>query len=159
MNLTRRGAIVIFAILFISLALNFAAAGYFGSQYFWSRNGPTPAERLASVGIARLPAELRQEFVQQLAKDRVPLRGPFRDIRDARSALVDAMRQQPLDEAAVQLAFDNLHKSLEAAATIAEAAIIRGLSASTAETRAAIEPLPPVPAPRKTSPGPTPPSN
>jgi Spy/CpxP family protein refolding chaperone len=56
------------------------------------------------LGFGDLPRGIRQEFFAVLREDRASLRGPLRDLGQARRAMFEAARARPYDRAAVEAA-------------------------------------------------------
>lgn len=55
-------------------------------------------------GFADLPPEIRQEFREVLRENRHTLRGPLRELGQARRAMFEAAAARPYDRAAVEAA-------------------------------------------------------
>ena len=138
MNLKGWVAIAILVALFASLSLNFVGLGFFAARSMQHVDVPTRAERLVALGAPTLPQSLREIIDSELADDRRPLRLAYRDIQDARIALLATMRNDPVDEAAIRAAFANFRGKISVASSIGENAIIRALAQSPANVRAAI---------------------
>jgi uncharacterized membrane protein len=59
-------------------------------------------------GFANLPSEIRQEFRDVLRENRGTLRGPLRELGQARRAMFDAASARPYDRAAVEAAMERV---------------------------------------------------
>jgi hypothetical protein len=143
MTLSGRGAVAVVAALVLSLALNAAWMGYLGSTLFRDRGRGFPAERLVALGARSLPEPLRERIAAELEPHGAELRSAFRDVRDARRAVFEAMRAEPFDRAAVEAAFADLRAKLAAVAAIGQTAMLAALEEATPEMRADIKVPPP----------------
>ena len=140
MNLTGRGAIAVLAALVISLSLNFVWLGFFAAGSLRKSGPEISAERLVSLGARSLPPELRSQVAAVLKPRGDEIRNAFRDIRNARIAVFDAMRADPLDSEAVKRAFANLRDKSDSLAAIGQDSILTALESAPPSLRAAIQP-------------------
>lgn len=141
MTISGRTAIAVVAALALSLALNFGWLGFTISRSLLPQKRPeVSAERLVSIGARALPPPVRAEVAAALATHRDELQDAFRGVRDARRQVFAAMRADPFDEAALQAAFAQLRERLDDVSAIGEAAITKGVAASSPQMRAGIAP-------------------
>ncbi|MCX5513236.1 periplasmic heavy metal sensor [Kaistia algarum] len=139
MTLTGRWAALVLTALGLSLCANFVWLGFQVSRSVGPGPQPPSAERLISLGGAALPKPLRAEIAAALAPRRDDLKTAFRQMRDARLAVLQAMRADPLDPADLEAAFADLRRRLDEVAAIGEAAVVQGLQHVSPEIRSQIE--------------------
>lgn len=138
MTIQGRAAIFVLVALALSLALNFAWLGFSAAHSFRDRSRPLAAERLVAIGARSLPDDLRKGVADALAPKDGDVRAAMREVRDARRALFESMRADPLDRAAVAGAFATLRSKRDAVSAIGETAILDALEQAPANVRAEI---------------------
>lgn len=113
--------------LFVSLAINLMAAGWFVGQRAAS---PEHMERGMLRHMARtLPEELRAPLRAAVKERRRPLFEAFGDVRQARQAVRNALGQQPFDRAALEAALSDQRQGAARLQQLMHAAMV-----DTAET-------------------------
>ena len=141
MTLTGRPAIAALVVLALSLMVNCVLIGFLVARST-ERPRPAPAERISVVGTRLLPPPLRAEVSDRLKSDAPSLKAAVASVRQARQALVAAMRAEPYDRAAVAAALATLRQRIDALSELGDAAILDTLDDAAPELRAKIGPQP-----------------
>lgn len=141
MTLTGRPAIAALAVLALSLMVNCVLIGFLVARST-ERPRPAPAERISVVGTRLLPPPLRAEVSDRLKSDAPNLKAAVASVRQARQAVIAAMRAEPYDRAAVASALATLRQRINALSELGDAAILDTLDGASPDLRARIGPQP-----------------
>lgn len=100
-------AVVVLIVLVLSVTANLLIAGFTIARLgeFRSRDS---VERLVTLGTRSFPQPLRDDIVSRVRAGREVLRGPLRDVEAARRQMLEAMRAEPFDRAALNAAYEQL---------------------------------------------------
>jgi len=103
--MTLRGplAIIVLILLVASLAVNFLIGGFVAARFGGFGEG-AGIERIVSLGTRAFPQSLRQEIRDGFRERRGDFREAFRDMRQARMRMFEAMSAEPFDRAALDAA-------------------------------------------------------
>lgn len=129
----------IYGALFLSLAANMFMGGLLMSRY-----GTPPAaqriERLseAAKNFRTLPPETRDKVKAELKKELPQVREMLGDIRAKRLAVRQVLEQKDYDKAALQKAFDELYKSVDALQLHGQKMVVDMAESLTPEERIAL---------------------
>jgi uncharacterized membrane protein len=108
MTIGRSWAIAIFAVLILSLGTNLLIAGFAASRFGWPPRGPQMIDRIVSIGIRAFPAQIQDDIQRRTEAQREELRTRIDAVQQARMEMLEAMRADPFDDAALEAAFADL---------------------------------------------------
>lgn len=139
MTIRGRTAIVLVAVLVVSLALNFFGAGLIAA-------GVGFRERLAGFDRSvlqlaeRFPREIRRAVAADLIARREEGFKALDELRAARREMFAAMRAEPLDRMRLERAMAAVRAKTQALQAFGQSGLAAALAAASAETRARIAP-------------------
>lgn len=136
--LSRRTAIFLMAGLAVSLLVNFALVGFMAARSSPYRTRPALAERLLALGPHFLPPAIADAVNARLPPNAPELREALAAVREARGAVVDAMRASPYDRAKVAAALAELHQRIETLTGLGDRAMLDALDGASDADRAMI---------------------
>ncbi len=109
MTISRPWAITLFAVLFVSLAINFVIAGFATARFQGPpRGGPNFIERIVAIGIRAFPPPIQSGIRERADAERDRLRTLVEAVQDSRMRMLEAMRAEPFDPQALDAAFADL---------------------------------------------------
>ena len=135
----RRAPGALYAVLAVSIALNLAAAGYFGVTRFHSKSPPRTVETTIGFISSRYPPSVGAVIREKLEARRDELAQALQEMKDARRATRDTMSQAPLDRAQVDAAFANARVKAANFQKVIHEAITEALPAVPEADRAKID--------------------
>lgn len=106
MTISRPWAVTLFVVLFVSVAANLVIAGFAASRFHGPpRGGPGFIERIVAIGIRAFPPQIQADIQQRADAEREVLRARIDAVEAARMQMLEAMRADPFDAAALDAAF------------------------------------------------------
>jgi uncharacterized membrane protein len=84
-------------------------------------------------GFADLPPDIRQEFREVMRDNRGTLRGPMRELGQARRAMFEAARARPYDHAAVVAAMERVRAASAAVQVAGQDLLLQAFDNAAAE--------------------------
>jgi len=103
----RRAPRALYVVLAVSLALNLAAAGFFGVTGFRFKPPPRTVDTTIGFISSRYPDSVGAVIREKLEARRDELAQALQELKEARRATRDTMSQTPLDRARIDAAFAN----------------------------------------------------
>ena len=137
MTIRGKWAITLLILFGISLSLNLFIVGFAVSRF----HGPARSgaiHHMLGAFAHRFPDEIRETLHDELAEIRPDMDREFREFRDARQQMFSLMRQENLDKVALEQSMADVRLQLNDVQAIGQAAVLRAIEASDAETRAEI---------------------
>lgn len=127
-------------VLLISLAVNLFLGGLFAVGYFKDgrhhRGGHGMSMGMPHHVVARnLSEDERQALRSTMRENRSTFQPLFKDLRDARLALSEAVGADPYDPEATRQAFARMRAGMDALATRSQGALVEAFADLTPETR------------------------
>jgi uncharacterized membrane protein len=138
MTLGKRWAIAIFAILFLSVAANLVIAGFAASRFGGPPRHPDLIERIVAIGIRAFPPAIRSGIQVRTEARREELRALIDSVQDSRLRMVDAMRADPFDAAALEAAFADMRVRVTELQEAGQTIVGEAVAAAPADARAQI---------------------
>ncbi len=137
--MTIRGnwAITLLILFGISLSLNLFVAGFAASRF----HGPERSgaiHHMLGAFAHRFPHEIREILHGELDEVRPDMDREFLELRDARQQMFSLMRQENLDKAALEQSMADVRQQLNDVQAVGQAAVLRAIEASDADSRAEI---------------------
>jgi len=108
MTIARPWVIAILAVLFLSVAANLVIAGFAAARFGGPPRGPQMIERIVAIGIRAFPPTIQQDIQRLAEAEREEIRTRIDAMQEARLRMLDAMRADPFDMAALDAAFAEL---------------------------------------------------
>ena len=108
MTIGKPWAIAILVVLFVSVAANLVIAGFAASRFGGPPRHHDLIERIVAIGIRAFPPAIRSGIQLRSEERREELRGLIDSVQESRMRMVDAMRADPFDAAALEAAFADL---------------------------------------------------
>lgn len=131
-------AIAILVVLFISVALNLVIAGFAVSRFGGPPRHPDLIERIVAIGIRAFPPAIRSEIQMRSEARREELRALIDSVQDSRMRMVDTMRADPFDAAALEAAFADLRVRVTKLQEAGQTIVGEAVAAAPADARAQI---------------------
>jgi len=138
MTLGKRWAIAIFAVLFLSVAANLVIAGFAASRFGGPPRHPDLIERIVAIGIRAFPPAIRSGIQLRSEARREELRVLIDSVQDSRMRMVDAMRANPFDAAALEAAFADMRVRVTDLQAAGQIIVGEAVAAAPADARAQI---------------------
>jgi uncharacterized membrane protein len=132
----RRTTLILAIALTVSLCLNLFAGGAWLAGRWIDRR----LETVAATVMRAYPPDLRRDVLRRLLQDRAELRAVAGGLREARQRMVAAMRADPLDRAALDVAMAEVRARTGALQALLQSALADTLAETPAEERAKIRP-------------------
>ena len=138
MTIGKRWAIAIFAILFLSLGANLVVAGFSAARFAGPHGPPNFIERIVAIGIRAFPPAIRSGIQLRSDERREELRVLIDSVQDSRMRMVDAMRANPFDAAALEAAFADMRVRVTDLQAAGQEIVGEAIAAAPADARAQI---------------------
>ncbi|MFO0989547.1 MAG: periplasmic heavy metal sensor [Alphaproteobacteria bacterium] len=139
MTIRGRTAIVLVAVLVVSLALNFFGAGLIAAGVGF-RQQLAGFDRSILQLAERFPREIRRAVAADLIARREEGFTALDELRAARREMFAAMRAEPLDRMRLERAMAAVRAKTQTLQAFGQSALAAALAAASAETRAKIAP-------------------
>ena len=129
MTISKPWAVTLLAALFLSIAANLLIVGFAAARFQGgpARGGPNFIERIVAIGIRAFPPPIQADIRERTDAQREELRMLVDAVQDSRMRMLEAMRAEPFDPAALDAAFADLRSRVntlqEAGQSIVGAAI------------------------------------
>lgn len=138
MTIGKPWAIAILVVLFVSVAANLVVAGFAASRFGGPPRHPDLIERIVAIGIRAFPPAIRSGIQARSEERREELRGLIDSVQDSRMRMVDAMRANPFDAAALEAAFADMRVSVTELQDAGQAIVGEAVAAAPPDVRAQI---------------------
>jgi uncharacterized membrane protein len=138
MTLGKRWAIAIFAVLFLSVAANLVIAGFAASRFGGPPRHHDLIERIVAIGIRAFPPAIRSGIQMRTEARRDELKILIDSVEDSRMRMVDAMRADPFDAAAMEAAFADMRVRVTELQEAGQVIVGEAVAAAPADARAQI---------------------
>ena len=138
MTLRRPLAIALFAALILSFAVNLVIAGFIVSRF-----GPRPGgeiERIVAIGIRAFPPEIQRAIADESQAKRDEMRARLDGVQEARRLMFEAMRADPFDPAALNVAYADLRTKTDDLVEAGQAIVADAVAKASPEVRSRIRP-------------------
>ena len=137
MTISRPWVIGLFAALFISLAVNFLIAGFAAARFHGGapRGGPNFIERIVAIGIRAFPPPIQADIRERTDAQREELRTLVDAVQDSRMRMLEAMRAEPFDPAALDAAFADLRSRVNTLQEAGQAIVGAAVAEAPADVR------------------------
>lgn len=132
-------AIVLLAILGLSLAVNLVIAGYAVARYAAPRQAVL-IEQLVTLGTRAFPPEIRRAVIAEALGRGRDLRTAIAGFREARQDVLAAMKAEPYDQAGLDTAFAEVRERLGTLQLLGQEIVSSAIRSATPEARAKINP-------------------
>jgi hypothetical protein len=139
MTISRPWLIALGVVLFLSLAINFLIAGFTAARFHGPpRGGPDFIERIVAIGIRAFPPQIQSAIRERTDAERAELRALVDAVQDSRMRMLEAMRAEPFDGAALDAAFADLRARVNALQAAGQTIVGEAVAAAPADVRANI---------------------
>jgi uncharacterized protein (DUF2236 family) len=138
MTIGKPWAIAIFVALFVSVAANLMIAGFAASRFGGPPRHPDLIERIVAIGIRAFPPAIRSGIQLRSDERREELRVLIDSVEDSRMRMVDAMRANPFDAAALEAAFADMRVRVTDLQAAGQEIVGEAIAAAPADARAQI---------------------
>ena len=138
MTIRKPWAIAILVVLFVSVAANLVIAGFAASRFGGPPRHHDLIERIVAIGIRAFPPAIRSGIQMRSEERRDELRMLIDSVEDSRMRMVDAMRAEPFDTAALEAAFADMRVKVTQLQEAGQVIVGEAVAAAPADARAQI---------------------
>lgn len=138
MTVAKPWAIAIVVVLFLSLGANLVIAGFAASRFGGPHRPPNLIERIVAIGIRAFPPQVRTAIQVRADERRDELRELVSAVQESRMRMVEAMRADPFDAAALDAAFADLRAQVTALQEAGQEIVGDAIATAPADARSQI---------------------
>ncbi|MBZ0218523.1 MAG: periplasmic heavy metal sensor [Fimbriimonadaceae bacterium] len=141
MTIRGKWSVALLAVLVLSLTFNLFVAGFAFSRFQQFKHGHRPGiERMFGAYMTRFPPEIRHGLRAEMETRRPELLREMTALHEARANMLELMRADPLDNAALEAAMSDVGDRARRIREIGQGAVRQVIENTAPEVRAQIDP-------------------